>query len=140
MEKPYVSQKPIYRSNVALHAYELVSQTREGSGSLATAQDLDTLRDDLRTFSEIGLEQIVGDQQVFVNVSRDAVIAGYCLSLSKHRIALEILDDIVSNPARKDELWQLSRMGYKITVGNATPETLNGTGRSQTSFGSTFVI
>ena len=130
MEKTYITRKPIYESNEALHSYEIVAQTREAIGSLPTAADLDTLRDDMGTFSEVGLNQIVGDHQAFVNVSRDAVIAGYCLSLSKHRVVLEVLDDIVSDPALKAELWDLSRMGYQIAVGNTTPESVTAVGRS----------
>ena len=130
MEKTYVSRKPIYESNVRLHAYELVSQSRERIDSLPTVADLETVREDLGTFSEVGLDQIVGDQQAFVNVSREAVLAGYCLSLSKNRVVLEILDDLVSDPELKDELRDLSQIGYKIAVGNTTPEALNGHGRS----------
>ncbi len=128
--KNLVSRKPIYESNVRLYAYELVSQSRERVDSLPTVADLETVRADLGTFSEVGLDQIVGDQQAFVNVSREAVLAGYCLSLSKNRVVLEILDDIVSDPELKDELRDLSQMGYKIAVGNTTPEALNGNGRS----------
>jgi len=130
MEKTYITRKPIYESNEAVHSYEIVAQTREAIGSLPTAADLDTLREDLGTFSEVGLNQIVGDHKAFVNVSRDAVIAGYCLSLSKHRVVLEVLDDIVSDPALKAELWDLSRMGYQIAVGNTTPESVTAAGRS----------
>ncbi len=130
MEKTYVSRKPIYGSNVSVHAYELISQPRERSNPLPTAIDLDTLRDDLGTFSEVGLDQIVGDHQAFVNVSREAVIAGYCLSLSKHRVVLEVLSEIISDPALTDGLSELSRMGYKIAVGNTTLQSLNGTSRS----------
>ena len=130
MEKTYVSRKPIYESNVRLHAYELVSQPREGVNSFPTVADLETVRADLGTFSEVGLDQIVGDQQAFVDLSREAVLAGYCLSLSKNRVILEILDDIVSDPELRDELRDLSQMGYKIAVGNTTPEALNRNGRS----------
>ncbi len=130
MEKTYVSRIPIYESNVALHAYEVLSQTRESSGSVPTPTELDIIREDLGTFSDVGLNQIVGNQQAFVDVSRDAVVAGYCLSLSKHRVVLEVLDDIVSDPALQAELENLSRMGYKIAVRNTTPESLNGSSRS----------
>ena len=130
MEKTYITRKPIYQSNEALHSYEIVAQPRLGIGSLPTAADLDTLREDLGTFSEVGLNQIVGDHHAFVNVSRAAVIAGYCLSLSKHRVVLEVLDDIVSDPTLKAELLELSRMGYQIAVGNATPESVTAAGRS----------
>ena len=104
MDKTFVSRKPIYASNVALHAYELVSQPREHRGPLPTAAELDTLRDDLGTFTEDRLDQIVGDRQAFVNVSREAVIAGHCLSLSKRRVVLEVLDDIVSDTAFTDSI------------------------------------
>ena len=116
---------PIYESNVALHAYELVSQPRDEGSPHPPAAELDALRDELGTFSEVGLDQIVGNHQAFVDVSHDAVMAGYCLSLSKQRVVLEVLDDIVSDPAFKDELRKLSDAGYRIVVRNTTPESLN---------------
>ena len=130
MKKPHVSRKPIYKSNVRLRAYALVSQPREHRGPLPTAGELDTLRDDLGTFTEDRLDQIVGDHQAFVSVSREAVIAGHCLSLSKRRVVLEVLDDIVSDTAFTDALLELSRMGFKIAVGSTMLESLNGNGRS----------
>ncbi len=126
MEKGYVSRMPIYESNVALHAYELVSQPRDEGSPHPSAAELDALRDELGTFSEVGLDQIVGNNQAFVDVSHDGVMAGYCLSLSKQRVVLEVLDDIVSDPAFKDELRKLSDAGYRIAVRNTTPESLNG--------------
>ena len=104
---------PIYESNVALHAYELVSQPRDEGSPHPPSAELDALRDELGTFSEVGLDQIVGNHQAFVDVSHDAVMAGYCLSLSKQRVVLEVLDDIVSDPAFKDELRKLSDAGVQ---------------------------
>ena len=141
MDKTYVSRKPIYESNATVHAYKLIAQPRERSNPLPTAHDLDTLRDDLGTFSEVGLDQIVGNHQAFVNVSREAVIAGYCRSLSKHRVVLEVLPGIVLDPALTDGLSELSRIGYKVAVGNDTLQSLmEPVDRLWISFGSTFVI
>ena len=112
-----------------LHAYDLVSQPREISNSPPTAEELETLRIDLDAFSEVGLDQIVGGRQAFVNISREAVLSGYCESLSKGRVVLAVLDDLVSDSTLKDELRGLSKKGYEIAVKGTTSESLNDNGR-----------
>ena len=130
METTYVNRKPICTSNVTLHAYELNSQPREDRRSVLTGEEFEALHADLGTFSDVGLDQIVGDHPAFVNLSRDAVVSRYCLSLSKHRVVLEILDDIVSDTALKNELLDLSMMGYKIALRYTMPPALKRNGRS----------
>ena len=129
MDKAFVSRKPIYESSMALHAYDLVSQPRTISNSPPTDEELATVRADLDAFSEVGLDQIVGDHRAFVNVSRDAVVSGYCKSLSKQRVVLVMPEDIGVEPTLNDELRELSRLGYTIAVRSRTAESVNGNGQ-----------
>lgn len=129
VEKTFVSRQPIYDSTVQVHAYELVSQPRQRN-PLPTVDELETLRADLGTFTDVGLDQIVGAQQAFVGVRREAVLAGHCEFLSKHRVVLKVLDDIVSDPALRVGLEKLASKGYRIAVPNPTAEPLNGSHRS----------
>ena len=129
VEKTFVSRQPIYDSTVQVHAYELVSQPRQRN-PLPTVDELETLRADLGTFTDVGLDQIVGVQQAFVGVRREAVLAGHCEFLSKHRVVLKVLDDIVSDPALRVGLEKLASKGYRIAVPNPTAEPLNGSHRS----------
>ena len=126
VETNYVSRQPIYGSNVQLHAYALVSQSRERGNGLPTVDELETLQGDIQTFSDVGLDQLVGDQLAFVALPREAVLAGCCESLSKRRVVLKILDDIVSDPDLESSLRKLASKGYRIAIPNSKHEGLNG--------------
>ena len=72
----------------------------------------------------------MGAKQVFVGVRREAILAGYCESLSKQRVVLKVLDDIVSDSALQVGLEKLASQGYRIVLPNPTAEPLNGNHRS----------
>ena len=114
MEKTFVSRHPIYESHVNLLAYELRSQNRVANGNGAI--DSETTKADLRTFSDVGLDHIAGNHLAFVNVSREAVLGGHCDALSKQRVVLEVLRDIVFDESLRDGLESLAARGYKIAI------------------------
>ncbi len=114
MEKTFVSRHPIYESHVNLLAYELQSQNRVANGNGPI--DSETIKADLSTFSDVGLDHIAGDHLAFVNVSREAVLGGHCDALSKQRVVLEVLSDVVFDESLRDGLENLAAMGYKIAI------------------------
>ncbi len=76
----------------------------------------DQLRADLGTFSDVGLDQIAGDNLAFVAVSREAMVGGFCDALSKQRVVLEVLGNIVFDDEFHDALANLAAKGYKIAI------------------------
>ena len=116
MEKTFVSRHPIYESHVNLLAYELQSQNRVANGNGPIESE--AIKADLSTFSDVGLDHIAGDHLAFVNVSREAVLGGHCDALSKQRVVLEVLRDIVFDESLRDGLGSLAARGYKIAIPN----------------------
>ncbi len=114
MEKTFVSRHPIYESHVNLLAYELQSQNRVANGNGPI--DSETIKADLSTFSDVGLDHIAGDHLAFLNVSREAVLGGHCAALSKQRVVLEVLSDVVFDESLRDGLENLAADGYKIAI------------------------
>ena len=89
-------------------------QRRDGSavivdGDQATAQVI-------LHFIEIGLEQNVGRELAFINLTRNFILEGHCASLPKDRVVLEVLEDITADPEIVESLQKLSRQGYIIAL------------------------
>ncbi len=101
-----------------MFAYELLSRDSELNraafidGDKATAQLL------LNTFLEIGLDQVVGPQLAFVNVTRNFILSEYCTSLPKDRVVFEIAEDTLVDGALLDKLSLLMKAGYSIALDN----------------------
>lgn len=118
MKKVFVGRQPIYRDGIDVFAYELLSRDSELNraafldGDRATAQVL------LNTFIDIGLDQVVGPNLAFVNVTRNFVLSDYCLSLPKGRVVLELDQDTTCDGPLMEALLRLSRSGYSIALDN----------------------
>ena len=113
-DRVFVNRQPIYGAHFNLLAYELLSQVRQTT--LNEPVGADQLRADLGTFSEVGLDQIAGDHLAFVAVSREAIVGGFCDALSKRRVVLEVLGNIVFDDEIHDALANLAAKGYKIAI------------------------
>ena len=114
MDRVFVNRQPIYGAHFNLLAYELLSQVR--TTTLNEPVGADQLRADLGIFSEVGLDQIAGDHLAFVAISREAIVGGFCDALSKQRVVLEVLGNIVFDDELHDALANLAAKGYKIAI------------------------
>ena len=113
-ERAFVNRQPIFGAQLNLLAYELLSQVRTATANEPVSAD--QIRADLGTFSDVGLDQIAGDHLAFVAVSREAILGGFCDALSKHRVVLEVLGDILFDDELHDALANLASKGYKIAI------------------------
>ncbi len=109
MEKALISRQPIYEFDLNVVGYQLLSEVDIGDA----VRDVES---SFSTFSGTGLDHLTGEHIAFLNVSRNAVLAGSCRELSKSRVVLEI-----SEGARCDEslgagLKEVSDAGYKLAI------------------------
>ncbi len=100
-----VARQAIYDTRFRVVAYELLFRPASsalfepGAGTAATAQVLMT------AFTDIGLDKLVGRHHAYVNVPHRFLVSGYCSTLPKDRVVLEILEDVVVD----DELLRVAR-------------------------------
>jgi EAL and modified HD-GYP domain-containing signal transduction protein len=118
VEKVFVGRQPIYRDGVEVFAYELLSRQSELNQAAFTDGDKATAQLLLNTFVDIGLDQVVGSNLAFVNVTRNFLLSDYCASLPKDRIVLEIVGDTVADEPLLGALSRLSKLGYSIALDN----------------------
>ncbi len=112
----FVGRQPIFKSNLKTFGYELLfcngstNQAPAINGEFATAE---LIRD---TFTEIGLEKVVGDLPAFINITEEFLINGYCLALPRDRVVLEILEDVNPTQHVLDALSSLRDEGFTIAL------------------------
>ena len=111
----YVSRQPIYRDHMDVYGYELlfrhnaVDRAVIVDGDKATAQVILNL-------IEFGLDQIVGDNPAFINLTRNFILDGHCRSLPQDHVVLEVLEDVTADPDIVRALKKLSSEGYTIAL------------------------
>jgi EAL and modified HD-GYP domain-containing signal transduction protein len=116
VEKVFVGRQPIYRDGIEVFAYELLSRNSELNRAAFTDGDKATAQLLLNTFIDIGLDQVVGSNLAFVNVTRNFVLSEYCSALPKDRVVLEV--GAAVDPPLFEALSRLSKAGYSIALDN----------------------
>src|SRR2546422_5410963 len=116
MERVLVSRQPIYRSDLSELGYELLF--RNSDEDVASFSDGDEATADVivNTFTEIGLDELVGRHLAFINFDRNLILGGYCECLPRERVVLEILETIQPDAPFVQKLYDLHSMGYRIAL------------------------
>jgi EAL and modified HD-GYP domain-containing signal transduction protein len=112
----FVGRQPIYGRRLELYAYELLYRGADvdyadfSEGDRATSQVL------LNTFTEFGLERIVGGHLAFVNLTRGFIVGEYPLPVPRTQVVLEVLEEIEPDAQVIEGLRDLRRRGFKIAL------------------------
>ena len=116
MHDAFVGRQPIFDKSLNVYAYELLF--RDGllcdahvvDGNQASTQVM------LNTFTEFGLDSIVGGHFAFINLTQDLLTNELIQLLPRDRVVLELLEDIQVNDEVVDAVRKLSRQGYIIAL------------------------
>lgn len=112
----FVGRQPIYGRRLELFAYELLYRGADvdfadfAEGDRATSQVL------LNTFTEFGLERVVGSHVAFVNLTRGFVTGEYPLPVPRDRVVLEILEDIEPDEEVLRGIETLRSQGFTVAL------------------------
>ena len=116
MSNVFVGRQPIYARDMKTVAYELLFRSGTenradfADGEQATAELI------LNTFTEIGLEQIVGNLPAFLNLTESFIVNEHALALPKDRVVLEVLEDVPPTKQVLAALSVLRKDGYTIAI------------------------
>lgn len=112
-----VGRQPIFNRNKDVIGYELLYRAlqtdktaRITDGDFATTQVL------LNTFSEIGLDNIVGQGFAFINFTRNFLVGKYPISLPPERVVVEVLEDIALDKPLIESLKKFKESGFQIAL------------------------
>lgn len=116
MQDIYIGRQPIFDRKLDVYAYELLfrsgtqNHAGEFDGDQATSQVI------VNAFIEIGLDQIVGEQLAFINLTRSFVTSSAPLPFPKERVVLEILENIHPDADVIDGMRSLAAQGYSMAL------------------------
>ncbi|NOT31120.1 MAG: HDOD domain-containing protein [Planctomycetes bacterium] len=119
----FVGRQPIYGRRLELYAYELLYRGADvdyadfSEGDRATSQVL------LNTFTEFGLERIVGGHLAFINLTRGFIVGEYPLPVPRTQVVLEVLEDVPPDEQVIEGLKSLRQRGFKIALDDFDCET-----------------
>lgn len=118
MEDLFIGRQPIYDENLNVVAYELLFRT--GEVNTANVIDGDSATTDvlLNAITEIGIEQLVGCNRAFINLTHNHVLqmAEKPFHEIKDRLVLEVLEDIKAEQSVIDAVTSLAKKGFKIAL------------------------
>ena len=116
MQNAFVGRQPIFDQNKVVYAYELLFrsgiQTNAGviDGNQASTQVM------LNALTEFGLDNIVGKNLAFINLTQELLIDDLIQVLPHERVVLEILENVAVNEQLIDAVRKLSSQGYIIAL------------------------
>ena len=112
----FVGRQPIYGRRLDLYAYELLYRGGDVDFADFSEGDRATSLVLLNTFTELGLERVVGGHLAFVNLTRGFVIGEYPLPVPRTQVVLEVLEDVEPDDDVLAGLRDLRRRGFKIAL------------------------
>src|SRR3989442_774327 len=116
MERVLVGRQPIFRADMNVLGYELLFRDDETNRASFSDEDQATAEVILNTFTEIGLERVVGQQLAFINFGRNFIMGGYCEAIPQRRAVIEILESVEPEPKLLEQLERLRLKGYRIAL------------------------
>jgi c-di-GMP phosphodiesterase len=116
MSEVFVARQPIFDRHLRVAGYELLFRGGEAADAVVADSEGATASVVLNSFTEIGLERLVGSKPAWVNVSREFVLEGLAGSLPPRVVGLEILEDELLDERLVHALIELKRQGYRLAL------------------------
>lgn len=116
MPETFIGRQPIYDRRLKVFAYELLYRGSETNAAGQVNGEQATSQVILNTFMDIGLENIVGPHQAFINMTRDFLLMEDPLPFPVDRVVLEILEDVQVDARLVHAVRALARDGYLIAL------------------------
>ncbi len=116
MRSIFIGRQPIYDRKLHVYAYELLYRSGEENSAGLPDGDTATSQVILNAFTEIGIENLVGEHLAFINLTRGFIIGDNPLPLAQGKVVLEVLEDIVVDEPLIEAVRKLSQSGYLIAL------------------------
>lgn len=111
----FLARQPILNRNQRLVAYELLYRNAECDGAEFTDGTAATASV-IAHASELGMEQVVGDQLAYVNVDTEGLMSDFIRFLPNDKVILEVLETVEPTPDVLARLAELRQAGFKFAL------------------------
>lgn len=112
----YVGRQPIFTPDRKVFGYEMLFRNSNANAAEIDNPEQATATVLRNTFVEFGLDQLVGDKFVFVNVSRKFLLEWQDMLFPTPRIVIEVLKDVQADEEVLASLESFRRRGYAIAL------------------------
>ena len=116
MAELLVGRQPIFDRNMRVFAYELLYRSSQENQATFKDGDQATIQVILNTLIEMGLDNIVGGANAFINLTRNFLLGKYPILLPSNRVVIEVLEDIKADSELISTLNELKRGGFSIAL------------------------
>lgn len=116
MEDIFVARQPIYNRQLDLIGYELLyrdayqTSAHFKDGAQASSKLI------INTFMGFGLENIVGSNPAFINLTHDFFVNEQPIPMNREQVVLEVREDLLPDDNVLAGLQQLADRGYTIAL------------------------
>lgn len=116
MENIYVARQPIVDVAKELVGFELLFRsTEDNSAQIADSIDA-TSTVVANVFTEIGITEVLGDVDGYLNVDTEFLFSELIEALPPHRIVLELLETKTLDDGTLERLRDLRQRGYRVAL------------------------
>ncbi|GJL57335.1 MAG: hypothetical protein NPIRA03_01920 [Nitrospirales bacterium] len=115
-ESVLVGRQAIFDRHGGVFGYELLYRDGQANSAQIVDGDEATARVMVNTFLEMGIDQIAGTGQAFINLTANFFLSQHYEVLPKHNVVLEVLESIEPTPIVIQSLARARQLGYKIAL------------------------
>lgn len=116
MGRVHVGRQPIFDRDRGVLGYELFFRAGEASTAAGSAGDAATTGVILDTFTQFGLDRLVGERLAFVNVTRAFVVGAIPLPFPPDVAVLEIVPGVAADAETLAGAARLVATGYRLAL------------------------
>lgn len=117
----FLARQPILGRDQHLVAFELLFRTA-GATEANVTDDVAATAAVISHASQLGMDQVVGSQLAFVNVSEAALMSDYVRFLPADKVILEILETVKASPRLIARIRELRALGFKFALDDIVTE------------------
>ena len=112
----YVGRQAIFDRRLGVVAYELLYRDSEENRARFSDANEATAATMLNALVELGLDHLVGDLPIYINLPADFLLGRHPIPLPPDRTYIEVLEDVPVTPEVLGGLRALRRRGFKIAL------------------------
>lgn len=116
----FIGRQPIFDRYLRVVGYELLYRSGPSESATFCNGDEATSQVILNTFAEIGLEEVVGRQKAFVNLTRNFFLEKYPIPFTPRQLVIEVPETLVLDKEILEHIQEFSHKGYQIALDDVT--------------------
>jgi EAL and modified HD-GYP domain-containing signal transduction protein len=116
MEEIFVTRQAIYDSHCEVVGYELLYHDGSACHAYPCTDAEQSAQLIVNTFLGIGLENLVGSNKAFINLSHDFFSNAHPIPMASYQLVLEISGACLKDERVYQELKQLAKQGYTFSL------------------------